>query len=65
MRYLAPFVVHAALGFTSDDELIPHRDAYRRIIESLRDERIDLERAGRAATLNDDLDSILTSREVA
>ena len=65
MRYLAPFVVHAALGLSTDIEVAPYSDAYRRIIEALRDERIDLERAGRADTLNDDLDSILTSREVA
>jgi glutathione-regulated potassium-efflux system ancillary protein KefG len=65
MRYLAPFVVHAALGLSSESDVAPYSHAYRRFIEALRDDRVDLDRAGRAATLNDELDSILTSREVA
>lgn len=65
MRFLAPFVVHSALRMAGADELVPHTAAYRRVIEAVRDGRIDVERAARAAALNDDLDGILQPREVA
>jgi glutathione-regulated potassium-efflux system ancillary protein KefG len=65
MRYLAPFVVHAALGFQGESELIPHRDNYLRLIEALRDERVDLDRAARCDNLNTELSAILAGREVA
>jgi glutathione-regulated potassium-efflux system ancillary protein KefG len=60
MRYLAPFVVHAALRVVGDDDLAPQRAAYRRLIEALRDERIDLDRAARAESLAGDLADVLT-----
>lgn len=53
MRFLAPFVVHAALRVRADDELAAVKAAYRRLIEALRDDRIDLERAATVATLNE------------
>jgi glutathione-regulated potassium-efflux system ancillary protein KefG len=53
MRFLAPFVVHAALRVRADDELAAVKAAYRRLIEAVRDDRIDLERAATAATLNE------------
>ncbi len=64
MTYLAPFVVHAALKVVGTDELAAPRVAYRQVIEALRDDRLNLERAGRATTLNDELAAVL-SREVA
>ena len=41
------------------------RDAYRRLIEGLRDERIDLERAQRADNLADELDGLFAAAVVA
>jgi glutathione-regulated potassium-efflux system ancillary protein KefG len=53
MRFLAPFVVHAALRVRVDDDVPEARAAYRRLLEAFRDDRIDLERAAEAATLNE------------
>jgi glutathione-regulated potassium-efflux system ancillary protein KefG len=64
MKFLAPFAVHAALRVAADADVEPHRVAYRRLIEMLRDDRIDVERAAAAANLADELDS-LGPREVA
>ncbi|HTE49300.1 MAG TPA: NAD(P)H-dependent oxidoreductase [Kofleriaceae bacterium] len=53
MRFLAPFVVHAALRVRGDEDVATARGAYRRLIEAVRDDRLDLERAAAAATLNE------------
>jgi len=65
MRFLAPFVVHAALRVVGDDDLRDRRDAYRRLIEGLRDGRIDLERAQRAQNLIDELEQLFAAAGVA
>ena len=65
MRYLAPFVVHAALRVASADELVPHQRAYRRLLEALRDDRVDLDAAARAEDLGRELDAVIGAREVA
>jgi glutathione-regulated potassium-efflux system ancillary protein KefG len=65
MRYLAPFTVHAALRVTGDVEVIPSQREYRRLIEALRDERIDLDRASAVENLAAELDDVLAPREVA
>ena len=52
MRYLPPFVVHAALRVASDADVADACAAYRRIIEAARDDRLDVERAAEAETLN-------------
>lgn len=65
MRFLAPYVVHGALRIVGDDDLAPRRDGYRRLLEALRDDRIDLERAAGAQNLADELDRVLAPREVA
>ncbi len=65
MRFIAPFVVHSALRVSGADDLAPHTAAYRRVIEAVRDDRLDVERAARAATLNEDLEGILQPRAVA
>jgi glutathione-regulated potassium-efflux system ancillary protein KefG len=65
MRFLAPFVVHAALRVAGDADIAPHQRAYRRVLEALRDDRLDLERAARAEELNDDVDGLLVTSEVA
>ena len=65
MRFLAPFVVHAALRITGDADLAASRNDYVRLLEALRDERIDLDRAAAAENLAADLDDVLAPREVA
>jgi glutathione-regulated potassium-efflux system ancillary protein KefG len=64
MRYLSPFAVHAALRVTGDEDVAQARAAYRQLIEALRDERIDLERAASVENLAASLPSLLP-REVA
>ncbi len=65
MRFLAPFAVHAALTVTGEDDVAPARAGYRRLIEALRDERIDLDAAAAAQNLANELDSVIAAREVA
>jgi glutathione-regulated potassium-efflux system ancillary protein KefG len=65
MRYLAPFAVHAALRVGAEDDIAPSRAAYVRLIEALRDDRIDLDAAAAANNLALELDAVIGSREVA
>jgi glutathione-regulated potassium-efflux system ancillary protein KefG len=64
MRFLSPFAVHAALRVVGDDDVAQARGAYRQLIEALRDERLDLERAAAVENLAVSLPSLLP-REVA
>jgi len=64
MIYLAPFVVHSALRLTGDPDLAPQRAAYRRLLEALRDDRIDLEQAAKADQLGEDVDAMIGDRRV-
>ena len=64
MRFLAPFVVHAALKVVGD-EVSPNCTSYRRLLEALRDDRVDLDRAEHAQNLCEELDRVMTPREVA
>ena len=52
MTYLAPFVVHGALRIGSDGAAASHVAAYRRLLEAVRDDQIDLGRAAAAETLD-------------
>jgi glutathione-regulated potassium-efflux system ancillary protein KefG len=65
MRFLAPYVVHAALRVASDEDLGGRHLGYRRLIEGLRDERIDLDRAARAQNLCDELDGLFAAVGIA
>jgi glutathione-regulated potassium-efflux system ancillary protein KefG len=65
MRFLAPFAVHAALKVVGDEDVAEYRAGYRRLIESLRDGRIDLDAAASAQNLATELDRVLAPREVA
>lgn len=65
MRFLAPFAVHAALRVVGDEDLADARAGYRRLLEALRDERIDLDRAAAGQNLARELDHLLAPREVA
>jgi hypothetical protein len=64
MRFLAPFAVHSALRVQRDEDVAASRDAYRRLIEALRDDRVDLDAAARAQNVALELDRVLP-REVA
>ena len=64
MRFLAPFAVHAALKVVNDEDVGECRAAYRTLLEALRDDRIDLDRAAAADNLARTLPS-LVHREVA
>ena len=65
MRFIAPFAVHAALKVVRDEDLDDCRATYRRLIQGLRDDRVDLDRAAVAENLASELSSILPPREVA
>ena len=58
MEVLPPFVAHGTLGM-KDDEIARHAADWRRIVEALRDERIDLEAARSQTRLNASLDSVV------
>ena len=64
MRFLAPFAVHAALRVSGDADMASARAGYRALLEALRDDRLDLERAAVAENLAGALGS-LVRREVA
>lgn len=58
MRYLAPFVVHGSLRLTPD-QVAPHTRDYRRVLEALVDDCLDLEQARALPRMNADLDALL------
>jgi glutathione-regulated potassium-efflux system ancillary protein KefG len=62
MRFLAPFALHSSL---IADDVDARAADYRRLIEAVRDERLDVERAAIAANLFDELDGLIRGREVA
>jgi glutathione-regulated potassium-efflux system ancillary protein KefG len=64
MRFLAPFTVHAALKVIGDPDLEVQRTGYRTLIEALRDDRIDVDRAAAAENLLVALPQLI-HREVA
>lgn len=53
MRYLAPFVVHGTHSLTAEQIDAAARD-YRRLLEGLRDDRLDLDRAEQLQQLGGD-----------
>ncbi len=65
MRFLAPFVVHGALRLETDEQIRPYRDDYRRLLEALRDDEVDLERAAAVERLNAPLSAVLRPRAAA
>ncbi|MBA2544458.1 MAG: NAD(P)H-dependent oxidoreductase [Deltaproteobacteria bacterium] len=65
MRYLAPFAVHAALRVIGDSDVAASRLTYVKLLEALRDDRLDLDRAAAAENLALTLDDVMAPREVA
>lgn len=53
MRFLAPFVVHGSLRLGLEGGVEPWAARYRRLLELLRDDRLDLDRAQQAERLDD------------
>ena len=65
MRFLAPFAVHSALRVVSDADVAANRDCYVRLLEALRDDRVDIDAAAAAQNLAVELDRVLAPRQVA
>jgi glutathione-regulated potassium-efflux system ancillary protein KefG len=53
MKFLAPFVVHGALGLAGDASVAPHARRYVRAIEALRDGTLDLAAAASASEIGE------------
>lgn len=58
MEYLPPFVVHGAHGMTAE-RIDEQARGYRRLLEALRDERLDLPAARRSPRLDVGLDELI------
>jgi glutathione-regulated potassium-efflux system ancillary protein KefG len=58
MEYLPPFVAHGTHRMTPG-EMEAHGADYLRLLEALRDDRIDLERARTVARINADLEAVI------
>ena len=58
MDFLPPFVVYGTLAMT-DGQIARQADDYRRVLEALRDGRVDLGAAGKLPRINADLDRVI------
>jgi glutathione-regulated potassium-efflux system ancillary protein KefG len=65
MRYLPPFVVFGALRFTSATEVEPHAQAYRRLLQALVDDRLDLAQAATLDHMTSPLDGLIADKAFA
>jgi glutathione-regulated potassium-efflux system ancillary protein KefG len=61
MTYLPPFVVPGVLGMEDHDELSTYGSVYRRALEALRDNALDLSEVMRLDTLNQAMDLLPAS----
>ncbi len=61
MVYLAPFVAHGTHRMT-EREVTEHAADYRRLLEALRDDTLDLESAAKVERINEDLDGLVSRR---
>lgn len=52
MRFLAPYTLYAALRAPEDGRIGPHAAGYARLLEGLRDGRLDLDRAAEMETMD-------------
>ena len=60
MRYLPPFVVHGALQLKDEREMIAHAQAYRQVIQGLRDGTFDLAEIEKLERINEVLSTSVT-----
>jgi len=61
MHYLAPFALFGARTALEEGRVPGHLAEWRRVLESLRDDRVDLEAGALANCLNDDLGRVLVA----
>ncbi len=61
MEYLSPFIVHGTHSLTSE-QVAGHANDYRHVIEGLRDETLDIERARKYPRVNLNLTDVLPSK---
>ena len=59
MTWLGAFAVHGTHGIQDDAAMLGHTADYRRLLEALRDGRVDFTAAQKVARLNEDLDGII------
>ena len=52
MEFAAPYVLYGSLRAPDDGRLAPHVAGYRRLLEAIRDDRLDFEAAGRADVID-------------
>lgn len=60
MRFLPPFVAHGTHGMTRP-EMQRHAQDYHRLLEAIRDHKVDLEGAASIHRINADLDAVVRS----
>jgi glutathione-regulated potassium-efflux system ancillary protein KefG len=60
MRYLPPFVVHGALRYKEEREIVAYGQAYRHVIEGLRDGIFDLDEIEKFERMNQVLSASIT-----
>lgn len=65
MRFLAPFVVHGVLRFRSDEDYEGPCHAYRRVIEALTQDRLDLDKAASSLQLDPEAGAIIRAPQEA
>lgn len=65
MRYLAPFGIFSAEDAVEEDRLETILSDYRRVLQALRDGRVNLGQAEEALLLNDILDTVLVEESAA
>lgn len=65
MRYLPPFITYGALRMTDQAAIDAAAKQYRRLLEALAEDRLDIERAAPLERLNADLDALLIERRAA
>ena len=54
MRFPAPYVLYASLRSVEDGRLPPHIVGYRKLLEAIRDDRFDIDAAGRMEIITED-----------
>jgi glutathione-regulated potassium-efflux system ancillary protein KefG len=59
MKFLAPFVVHGAFRIEGADDVAPYLEDYRKLLEAIRDYRLDVEKAEKAERMNDPLSALV------
>lgn len=59
MTFLPPFVLYAAGHAVEEGRLEPHAVKYRKLLEALRDDRLDISTALKRHTLDEDTDQLI------